>query len=137
MGCQDCYWREGGFSGNASLGGTLSSKVLLGAMSAGWTKEESGVTLTVGSLAAVVRFYPSATGGFYLLGGLGIGTISADISGFGSDSETGASAILGLGYDIRVGKSVSLTPFWNGVGVSTSNDSDANFGQIGLGITIH
>jgi len=31
---------------------------------------------------------------------------------------------------------VSLSPFWNGSAVRTAND-DANFGQLGLGITIH
>lgn len=110
--------------------------MLLGAGTNGWTKKEDGVTLTAGSLTALVRFYPSETGGFFLLGGLGIGTIDVSISGFGSASETGAAALLGLGYDIRVGTNVSITPFWNGVGISAS-DADANFGQIGLGITIH
>ena len=136
LGCADCDGREGGFSGGLALGGTLSQKVLIGGGTNGWTKSQDGGTLTVGTLTAQVRFYPSATGGFYLLGGLGIGTVSAALSGYGSDSETGFAALLGLGYDIRVGKNVSLTPFWNGFAVTTSN-TDANVGQIGLGVTIH
>ena len=51
--------------------------------------------------------------GRLLLGGLGLGTIYAEIDGFGSDTETGAGALLGLGWDIRVGSNVSLTPSWN------------------------
>jgi hypothetical protein len=43
---------------------------------------------------------------------------------------------VGLGYDIRVGQNVSLTPYWNGFAASTSN-ADANVGQIGLGVTVH
>ena len=58
------------------------------------------------------------------------------VDGFGSDSETGAGALLGLGYDIRVGWNVSLTPFWNGFATTTSN-SDANVGQLGLSLTLH
>jgi hypothetical protein len=94
------------------------------------------VTETVATAVALLRFYPSATGGFFLLGGLGFGAIEVDVSGFGSASETGAGALLGLGYDIRVGENVSLTPFWNGFAASTTN-ADANVGQLGLSVTLH
>lgn len=136
LGCDDCGSRTNGISGQLSLGGTISPRLLLGAGTNGWTKEEDGVTLTMGSLAALVRFYPSATGGFYLTGGLGIATLDLGLAGYGSASDTGVSAILGIGYDIRVGQNVSLTPFWNGIGGSFDGYG-ANFGQIGLGMTIH
>ena len=136
LGCKDCSGRTGGLSGELQLGGTLSQKVQLGVGSNGWTKSESGATLTVTTVTALIRFYPSATGGFYLLGGLGIGTISASATGFGGSSETGTGAVLGLGYDFRVGTNVSLTPFWNGFAMNSSS-SDANVGQIGLGVTFH
>jgi len=136
LGCEDCGSREGGLSGGIQLGGTLSQKVLLGGATSGWAKEEGGVTLTVGTLVAMVRFYPSSTGGFFLLGGLGVGSIYAKVDGFGEDTETGAGALLGLGWDLRVGDNVSLTPFWNGFAVRTSYD-DANVGQLGLSVTVH
>lgn len=136
LGCDNCDGRTGGVSGGLALGGALSQKLLIGVGTNGWTKSEDGATLTVGTLTAQVRFYPSATGGFFLLGGLGVGSISASVSGIGSDSETGLAALFGLGYDIRMSKNVSMTPFWNGFATSTSN-SDANVGQIGLGVTIH
>jgi len=136
LGCQDCSGREGALSGGLALGGTLSQKLLLGVGTNGWTKSENGATLTVGTLTALARFYPSATGGFFLLGGLGIGSIHAEIADFGSDTETGVGALVGLGYDIRVGPNVSLTPYWNGFAASTSN-ADANVGQLGLGVTVH
>jgi len=123
-------------SGNIALGGTLSPKFLLGVSTNGWTKSESGSSLTVAAVTAAVRFYPSTTGGFFLTGGLGLGTVSAGIAGFGSASETGVAALLGLGYDIRVSHSVSLSPYWNGFALSYSG-GDANVGQIGLGITVH
>jgi hypothetical protein len=136
LGCEDCSGRTGGLSGGLSLGGTISPKFLLGVGTTGWYKSEDGVTLTVGTLDARMRFYPSTKGGFFLTGGLGIGSISADVAGFGSGSETGVGVVLGLGFDIRVGTNVSLTPFWNGYAVRSS-DSNANVGQLGLGITVH
>lgn len=75
--------------------------------------------------------FPSATGRFFLTGGLGIGSIR-----YAGNSETGLGLLLGLGFDIRIGNNVSLTPFWNGYAVRSSND-DGNVGQIGLGLTIH
>jgi hypothetical protein len=117
------------------MGGTLSQKVLIGVLIGGattaWTNS-SGASLTVGTLVAAIRFYPSATGGFFILGGLGVGTIGADITDF----ETGPAALVGVGYDIRVGRNLSITPFWNGFAVNTSN-ADANVGQLGVGVTIH
>ena len=136
LGCQDCSGREGGLSGGLALGGSLSQKVLLGGGTNAWTKSQNGATLTVATMTALMRFYPSATGGFFLLGGLGVGQVRASASGFGSASETGFGALVGLGYDLRVGQNVSLTPYWNGFAMSSSN-SDANVGQLGLGITVH
>lgn len=136
LGCDDCGSRTNGLSGQLSLGGTITPRLLLGAGTNGWTKNEDGVTVTMGSLAALVRFYPSTTGGFYLTGGLGVATIDLGVDGYGSASDTGVSALLGIGYDIRVGQNVSLTPFWNGIGGSFDGYG-ANFGQIGLGLTIH
>ncbi len=136
LGCQDCGSRTGGLSGGLTLGGTISPKFLLGIGTTGWTKSENGATLTVGTLDARLRFYPSLTSGFFLTGGLGIGEMRASVSGFGSASETGVGAVLGLGWDIPISGSASLTPFWNGFAVNTAN-GDANVGQLGMSITIH
>jgi hypothetical protein len=136
LGCEGCDDRQGSVSGGLALGGTINQHVMLGGGTNGWSKSENGRTLTVGTVAAVIRFYPSATGAFFLLGGLGVGTVHVEVDGVGSDDETGFGGLLGVGYDIRIGKNVSLTPFWNGLGITTS-DSDVNVGQIGLGITTH
>ena len=136
LGCENCDGRTGGVSGTIGFGGTVSQKVLLGVTSTGWTKSEGGVTLTVGTLKGMIRFYPSQTGRFSLSGGLGIGSIHAEIDGFGSDTEVGGGALLGLGYDIRIGDNTSLTAYLNGFAARTEN-ADANVGQIGLSITAH
>jgi len=111
LGCDDCTNRTSGLSGQISLGGTINPRFLLGASSNGWTKSEDGVTLTMGRLVAIARFYPSATGGLYLNGGLGIARLDLGVSNFGSDGVTGTSAILGVGYDARIRKNVSLSPY--------------------------
>src|SRR3989442_5936256 len=98
LGCQNCSGRSGALSGNISLGGTLSQKLLLGVSTNGWTKSDSGATLTVGTLTAAVRFYPSATGGFFLTGGLGLGPVRARGFGFRHARPNGVAAPLCPGY---------------------------------------
>lgn len=139
LGCNDCDSREGGLSGALSLGGTLSERWLLGGGTNGWTKSQDGARLTVSTVTALVRFYPSLTSGFFLHGGLGYGRVEVSASGSGfsiSASENGAGAMLGLGWDIRVGRNLSITPFWSGFAMSSDN-LDANVGQLGVGLTIH
>ena len=85
----------------------------------------------MGTLDARLRFYPSLTSGFFITGGLGLGHVSD-----GYDTVWGPGAVVGLGWDVRVGRNVSLTPFWNGFAMS-SEFVDRNVGQLGLGVTIH
>lgn len=132
MGCDDCDGeRENGLSGNLTFGGTVSQRFLIGFGTAGFVKSVDGETLSMGHYDARIRFYPSRTNGFFITGGAGIGVVA-----FAGESESGFSMLLGIGHDIRVGKNVSLTPFWNGF--ATSVDSATwNVGQIGIGVTIH
>jgi hypothetical protein len=138
-GCNEeflCSGREGGFSGTLSIGGTLGQNVLLGAMSNGWIKDEAGVELTIGTLVGMVRFYPSAAGRFFLQGGLGYGVVELSVDGFGSEDESGVGSMVGLGYDIRIGNNVSLTPYLNGFATGTES-ATWSVGQFGLSITTH
>ena len=130
-GCEDCVARDSGLSGGLSLGGTLNDRVLIGVGTTGFSKSVEGETFTVGTLDARVRFYPSHTNGFFLNGGVGLGSLS-----YAGESELGLGIMLGVGWDIRVGEKVSLTPFWNGFAMSNSY-VDANVGQLGIGVTIH
>ncbi len=131
LGCDDCGGRANGLSGGISLGGTLSDKWLLGIGTTGWARTVVGDVLSVGTVDARIRFYPSLTSGFFITGGLGLGSVS-----FAGESEVGAGAVFGVGWDIRVGSNVSLTPFYNGFAMRSSL-VDANVGQLGLGVTIH
>jgi hypothetical protein len=131
LGCEDCLDRNNGLSGGISLGRTINDRVLLGLGTTGWAKSVDGEILTVGTLDVRTRIYPVRAAGFFLTGGVGLGSLS-----YVGESEFGLGVILGVGWDIRVGRNVSLTPFWNGFAMRNSN-VDANVGQLGIGVTIH
>jgi hypothetical protein len=131
LGCEDCITRDHGLSGGLSLGAALGDHVLLGVGTTGFAREFEGELFSVGTLDARVRVYPAKRSGFFINAGLGLGSVA-----YAGEYEFGLGAMLGVGWDIRVGRNVSLTPFWNGFAMANSN-IDANVGQIGLGITIH
>ncbi len=136
MGCENCSDYQGGLSGGLSAGGTISPRFLVGVGTSGWTKSEDGARMTVGVLDARVRFYPWVKNGFFMTGGLGLGSVEASVAGFGSARETGVGAIMGIGYDWRVSRNTSVTPYWNGFAMRNDN-VDANVGQLGLAVTLH
>lgn len=135
FGCDGCQEREGGSILTLGAGGTLSQSVIVGGSIDGWTKEVNGNRLTASTLLGTIRFYPSDTGGFFLRGGLGFGAVEVELENAAARDEGGA-LLLGAGWDVRISDNVSVTPFLNGVGVST-DDSDLNFTQLGLSITTH
>jgi hypothetical protein len=131
LGCEDCGdERESGVNVNLRMGGTLSQRLLIGGELNGWSKSEGDATLTVGNAGPVVLFYPSANGGFFLKGGLGLSTISLD---FGSETfdEQGVGLTLGLGYDARVGRGFALTPYFD---ILTSSYDGGSFNQVAFGL---
>ncbi len=138
LGCSDCTDRTNGGAGQITLGGKLSDNVLLGGSLNGWTKSKNGATLSVGLVALSIRYYPSTTGGFFLTAGAGVG--SSDLT-IGNNptftvSQTGAGGVAGLGYDIRVGRMLSITPWLQWFAVKYDN-GDANVGQLGVALTVH
>lgn len=143
VGCDDCDGREGSGTGYLRLGGTVSRKVLIGFEANGWAKSENDVTVSIGNGSAVIYFYPSAQGGFHLKGGLGLATVefALDLGGgtFSVD-DTGVGGLLGLGYDVRIGRNISLVPFANFLGATFSNNGEKtsfNYFQLGLGLSVH
>ena len=131
LSCNGCDSLSG-ISGGLSLGVTINERILLGAGTTGYYKSIDRSVLSVGTLDARVRFYPVRASGFFLTGGLGLGHLSFN----SSETQFGAGVVLGLGWDIRVGSNLSLTPFWNGIGVTT-RFNDASVNQFGVGLTVH
>jgi hypothetical protein len=147
LACDGCtYDAKTDLAGNFRLGGTVSPNLLVGGETMGWTHSEDGVNQLSSSLMAVVLYYPSAKGGLYLKGGLGIamyrasdGTDDATMTGFGFSG--------GIGYDIRLAKNFSLTPYVNAMygtsasykfnGTDTGVSASQRLFQAGLAVTFH
>jgi len=137
--------REGGATGFVKLGGTLSKSVLLGGEVNAWVKSEGGVTFTVGNVSAAAYFYPAPKTGFFVKGGVGYGSTRFSNSRPATASGFGFAA--GVGYDVRVGANISLTPvanfYFGSDGDMTENGTKVisslkhNVFDIGLGITFH
>jgi hypothetical protein len=117
----------------------------------GWskTKTEFGIegTLTIVTVNALVQWYPQPTNGFFVSGGVGAGSMGVDAKIPGqasvSDNTSGLGYQFGAGYDIRVGRNFSLTPFGTyfatagGKLDSSGQKIDANVFHFGLGFTWH
>ena len=137
LGCDGCETdRESGLTMLLAMGGTLGEGLLLGGELEGWGKEIEGVDLTVGHLSGVLYWYPRPAAGFFLKGGAGIAVYSVDAGPLGEEDDSGIALHGGLGYDIRVGRNVSLTPsagvFWGEFALG-----NANVLHVGVAITGH
>jgi hypothetical protein len=152
LGCQDCDGdRLNGLSGDGSIGWTLSPRVRLGIGSSAYTRSQNDsdylgdaqASISVATVDARLRFYPKTTSGFFITGGLGVGMLrtKASVSYNGTpllaykNTDTGAGAVMGIGWDIDLSKHVSLTPSYMGFAMASSH-ADANVGQLGIGVTI-
>lgn len=113
MSCDGCgsSSREGGGTGFIKLGGTLSDKVLLGGEINAWTKSDSGVTAELGNVSFAAYLYPQPKSGFFVKGGVGFATTRFHDGG--TIEATGFGFLMGVGYDIRVGTNISITPVGN------------------------
>jgi len=98
------------------------------------------------NVTASVYLYPQAKSGFFLTGGLGFSNYY--VNSTPSFDGTGWGFTAGAGYDIRVGRDVSLTPVVNYVygGVGDVNESGVgrfatgwkqSVIDFGVGVTFH
>jgi len=106
----------GGFSSSEygpsfylKLGGTASRQLLLGAELYGWAIQGPVDDRALGSALFIAQWYPSRTGQFFLKGGAGWATAEDGQAGSGNEA-TGFAFGVGLGYDVRVGRTTSLVP---------------------------
>jgi hypothetical protein len=137
--------RESGGAGFIKLGGTLSDKVLLGGEINAWTKSTGGVTAELGNVSFAGYLYPQPKSGFFVKGGVGFA--STRLHNSGTASATGFGFVMGLGYDIRVGTNISITPVGNFYfgsdgdlkesGTTLETGWKHNVYDFGLGITFH
>jgi hypothetical protein len=137
LSCTGCasVGREGGLSGYAKLGGTLRPNILLGVETNGWRKSQGAGSVTLGNLSGAAYWYPMATQGLFVKGGAGYSIMRLD-DGVSTSSDSGFGLLGGVGYDVRVGTNLSITPVANWFR-GGFNGGSANVLQLGLGVTSH
>lgn len=132
--CVECSSgdREGSVSGSFRLGGTIGDNLLIGWETGGWLKNSRGwlptdqdVNRTLGNSSIVALYYPRAESGLFVKVGAGLSYVGfppqdQDVRlclSFGcvpvleeGVHKSGFGMTAGIGYDIRVGSKISLTP---------------------------
>ena len=147
LSCDVCAGdRIGGLSGYVQAGGTLRDDLLLGGEVKFWSSGEGAVNQLLGAFSLVGIWYPNPASGLHLKGGFGYLTFRAE------DDEaklttTAFGPQFGVGLDLPVGRSLSVTPFANWMvtpfGDLTFNDTRVSGGvrssllQVGIGLTSH
>ena len=106
------------------MGGTPSQHWTLGGEAFGWAYHYQGGTETLTSLMVIAQWYPDAQGGFFIKGGAGVtGSFFDQNAGPGlvlSSREGGVGAVVGAGYEFRIGRNISLAPTWTCIISSTT-----------------
>lgn len=129
---------KGGGLGYVKLGGTVSQSLLLGAEFNAWGTRYryEGYDRSLTSAMFIAQWYPAPRGDFWLRGGVGFARDYLDIDGEPQTHENGTALAVGLGYDIRVSRNVSVTPMLDLQG-HRYDSHDERLVNIGLGITFH
>lgn len=131
---------KGGGLAYLKLGGTVSQSLLLGAEFNAWGTRYryEGYDRGLTSAMFIAQLYPAPRSDFWLRGGLGFARDYLNIDGDGQSQthENGTALAIGLGYDIRIGRNVSLTPMLDLQGMHFDSH-DERLVNIGLGITFH
>jgi hypothetical protein len=137
LSCEGCgdIDREGGVSGFAKIGGTLRQNILLGVEMNGWTKSEGVGRVTMGNMSGAAYWYPMPTQGLFIKAGAGYSVLAVD-DGIDTSSDNGFGLLGGVGYDLRVGRNLSITPVANYFRGAFEGGS-ANVLQLGVGVTSH
>lgn len=122
------------------LGGTVSQHLRLGGEVLSWINENGPAVESLSSALFVAQFYPAASTGFYLKGGLGIGRNAVDFEdGYGT-GDTGFAGLVGAGYELRLGRRIYLNPVVDFVGHRYSDRLGGSYRErlvnFGLGILL-
>ncbi len=147
IGCAICRGdRETDLSGYVRFGATVSPQFLLGGEVDHWRRSSEDLSERITSYQAVAYWYPGLRGAFYVKGGLGVVTYRAEDEAdlLRADALGGQ---VGVGYELRVARSFSFTPYVNLIGSSKgdlklnaapiTDDANVSLFQFGVGLTWH
>lgn len=137
---------------HVSLGGTLSQSLTLGVQFGGGQKSgaftsPSSTDVAVGDANVSLYWYPMSTGNLWLQGGL-TGVFFQAKDGSAKQSTIGGGLTAGAGYDLRMGRTMSITPSirgaWGGKGKVKDQDGNTfdvnwqtNFVEAGVALIWH
>jgi hypothetical protein len=146
LSCNICTTeRNEDISGFLRMGLALSQQFLVGLEADGWY-DKATVSQFLGSAGLALWMYPSRKSGFYLKTGVGVSkyTASDEPDHFKTSSISGQ---IGVGYEFGVYRGVSVGPYANFIGTTSSSfsfndtvvDGSANSSliQIGVAVTLH
>jgi hypothetical protein len=101
-------------TGFLRIGGAVRNNLVLSGQVRGWYKEENNQAANFSGVFGSAQWYPAICYGWYVEGGVGVGGMRAEDLSTRDRVETTAPALmLGTGYDVRLTKNFSLTPFLN------------------------
>jgi hypothetical protein len=100
---------EAGMGAYGRLGLTASQRLLVGLESIAWVDAQIGRAVTRANSTLTAMFYPSRAGGLYMKGGVGVSTVQW-VTPVGGEKGNGGAVTLGIGYDIRLGSNLYLSP---------------------------
>jgi opacity protein-like surface antigen len=147
--CDGCDLdRQNGGTGYLFIGGTVSPQLTIGGELNGWAKSSDDEDDSIGSLMAVAHYYPLPTNGLFVLGGAGVTGMELKDKILNDKLESAGFGLeVGGGYDWRVARNFSLTPYVQYVhafgaeaklnGTNLGENANPNFVQFGLGFTWH
>jgi hypothetical protein len=98
------------------LGGTVSPRLRLGGEVLSWINDAGPAVESLSSALFIAQFYPFSRSGLYLKGGLGIGRNAVDFDNGFDQGDTGFAALVGAGYELRLGRRFYLNPVIDVVG---------------------
>jgi hypothetical protein len=109
--CEICNDQSGtDLTASARAGGVLSKSWLLGAELDGWTNSQDIATRRSWTASAVALWYPWPARGAYVKSGVGFtGYHAGDSTDVFTTTRPGA--LVGLGYEWRVGRKYSINPY--------------------------
>ncbi len=139
--------RKTAFSATGTIGGTISRSVSFGAELSGWTRGEENIDEYLGSLSAILNWYPSPDGSFHLKGGLGYVAYRID-DGEDALTSSGFGPLVGAGFEIGIGRRASIEPYIGAIitlprgNLQLNGDRQADgvslsLMRFGLGVTLH
>jgi hypothetical protein len=132
---------KGGATGYIKVGGAVSNSLMLGGEVNGWASryQRQGYDRSLASLMFIAQWYPASRSDFWLRGGAGWARDHLSVYGTNGDinsHENGTALAVGLGYDFRVGRKVSITPSLDFQG-QRYDSHDERLLSLGIGVTFH